>query len=818
MAPSAAPVTAAPSATPTATPATELPTLAPTRQRTGAPTGSPSAGVPTLQPQSEAQGNVPTPAAIGAMCLHGGDLCGECNEGEFRDYSGTCSVCPSAQSTWERVGVIAAIIGAVYAVAMVLVVVVQTAFRQPVLSGAGRALRFSGWVVAILALQAQVGRTASGIQPAELMNWYRLLQIFELNPDGVRPHGCGAGGVAVQIVVMATATAAALLFMLLGLPCARECGARVGALCCQKRWERRGEQIAQRAAWHKRALGKGAARGGGTNDDFGVELHEDEFALGLGDAQVLGGIADRRGSITLEVSAVVPLGMEIAAPDRFHSVELKKSRASKMGSAEFFGQRLSAGKRKASALLAKVIVPIRRSLAGGRASQSPRHGRGDSGLLETIASSHNMAVDDDVDVFFGSPSESPRRDSAVDRDVAAFFDDIDDDDAHAINDYGEKTAHVHPRGSIMRAAFSRSTDDVMRGQRPPLPPLDDASDASCAVTSRGTVLARQAQARKRLSVAVGRMRRSVAVTQNGVAANTRGKLPKSMTRASRGGANAASTDAMFASPALTPGDLEADGDERASHELCCRSQHTLKGAGDRLTPRQHGDRCLGVLRRALAGLVLLLHPLCANFAFQAVHCASHPATGIPVLAESPSTPCFGPTHVGVFILGAITIVVEVVAFPLFVVLTLATSIGWFDSVCRKDVGTHRHYDHEYEVEQRSDHTTAVVILSNRADLSPVTGGLCCRCLCCVNHLAKTRRAYLSTHAKRGQIGRRIAFSGFTRQDYKPEFFWMCVHRFLRARAWFAPARPLRRSTFLTLTPPPSLSPSPRTHHPPRAGA
>jgi hypothetical protein len=776
---------------------------------------------------------VPTPAAIGAMCLHGGELCGECSEGEFRDYSGTCSTCPSAHSTLERVGVIAAVVGAVYAVALLLVVVVQTAFRQPVLSGVGRALRFSGWVVAILALQAQVGRTASAIQPAELMNWYRLLQVFELNPDGVRPHGCGASGVAVQCIVMALATAAALLFMLLGLPCARECGARAGALCCQKRWEQRGDQIAQRAAWHRKWHTKRAAARGGSDGEFGVELNASGFALGRGDAKVLGGVVDRRGSINLEVAAVVPLGMEVAAPARFHSADLTKSRASKMGSADFdFSQRLSAGKRKASALLAKVIVPFRRSHGGGRASQSPRHGRGDSGLLETIASSHSMVGADDDDVFFGASSASSRRrDSAGDPDGLCLVDgvgdggddgDDDDDDAHAINDHGEKTAHVHPRGSVLRAAFSRSMDDVMRGERPPL------GDARSAFERRSATLAHQAQARQRLSVAVGRMRGSVSASDGGggggrafafglstltqgggarVATKPRRKLPKSMTRASRGGANAASSGVILANPALTPGELGAAADEEgegAPHRLCCRSQHKLKGAGDRLTPRQHGDRCLGMLRRALAGVVLLLHPLCANFAFQAVHCAPHPATGIPVLAASPSTPCFGPTHVGVFILGAVTIAVEVVAFPLVVVVTLAVSIGWLDSVCRRDVGSHRHHDHDHEREQSSDHTTALVILSNRADLSPVSGGLCCRCLCCVNHLAKTRRAYLSTHAKRGQIGRRIAFSSFTRQDYKPEFFWMCVPSpppRAQARALLAARPPVLRPRAHPVAPP-----------------
>ena len=111
--------------------------------------------------------------------------------------------------------------GAIAIVAVVLVVVVQSAFGRDFKSGAGRAISFAAWVVNALRTQAQIGRTASSGQPAVIEHWYRFLLIFEANPSGARPSQCTSSMAVYPVVVMSISIACALLFALLGAPCVR---------------------------------------------------------------------------------------------------------------------------------------------------------------------------------------------------------------------------------------------------------------------------------------------------------------------------------------------------------------------------------------------------------------------------------------------------------------------------------------------------------------------------------------------------------------------------------------------------------------------
>ena len=91
------------------------------------------------------------------------------------------------------------------------------------------------------------------------------------------------------------------------------------------------------------------------------------------------------------------------------------------------------------------------------------------------------------------------------------------------------------------------------------------------------------------------------------------------------------------------------------------------------------------------------------------------------------------------------------------------------------------------------------VFLNEADLSAIHGGLCCRCLCCTHFLAATRQTYHVTHSSQKHVGRRLAYSSFTRGDYKPEWFWvrivysLAMTTFVLCNTFLDPARMLLSS-------------------------
>jgi hypothetical protein len=108
---------------------------------------------------------------------------------------------------------------AITVVAFALVAVVQLAFGRSIGPGAIRSANFASWIVAALATQAQIGRTASGGQPVAIQTYFQLLKVFEVNPDAALPSECIGAADDTAISAMLLSTALVLLFAALSVPC-----------------------------------------------------------------------------------------------------------------------------------------------------------------------------------------------------------------------------------------------------------------------------------------------------------------------------------------------------------------------------------------------------------------------------------------------------------------------------------------------------------------------------------------------------------------------------------------------------------------------
>ena len=166
-------------------------------------------------------------------CLAGtaGVRCEDCAPGYFRAEGGAvCAVCAAPAAALAALGFIAGVFGTIFVVAFTLVAIVQTLYGRNIWSGAVRSLRFAGWVVAIFATQAQIGRMASENQPDVLKDWYRLLKLFEFNPDGVQPTECSDSTSSVAIVAMSLGLSCTSLFMLCAVPFVERIAVRIAAV------------------------------------------------------------------------------------------------------------------------------------------------------------------------------------------------------------------------------------------------------------------------------------------------------------------------------------------------------------------------------------------------------------------------------------------------------------------------------------------------------------------------------------------------------------------------------------------------------------
>ena len=124
------------------------------------------------------------------------------------------------------------------------------------------------------------------------------------------------------------------------------------------------------------------------------------------------------------------------------------------------------------------------------------------------------------------------------------------------------------------------------------------------------------------------------------------------------------------------------------------------------TPRQQVQQHLAFVRKGMGGIVFLLHPLVANVAFKSVHCVTL-ATGDWVLASAPTVMCNGAEHMIVFLVALLAIGVSVIGFPVYSLVVLSRSAGWWR--CGKEEGSERSViGGEEGGEADGEHATAVV--------------------------------------------------------------------------------------------------------------
>ena len=151
---------------------------------------------------------------------YSGSLCASCSLGYFADDTagGACTLCPPSADVAATALWIGVFFSAIALVAFVIVAIVQSAFGRDIKSGAVRSIRFAGWIISALAMQAQIGRTASSTQSSIIRQYYTLLQVFEINPDAAQPSQCADNASTVAIVAMVVSTSAVLLFITLAIP------------------------------------------------------------------------------------------------------------------------------------------------------------------------------------------------------------------------------------------------------------------------------------------------------------------------------------------------------------------------------------------------------------------------------------------------------------------------------------------------------------------------------------------------------------------------------------------------------------------------
>ena len=133
------------------------------------------------------------------ICAAGreGTRCFECSDGFYKVDGGVCHECEHSDTVVLSVVLMSGVFLVVASISFTLVAAVQTSFGRSFNSGALRSVRFASWVVNALAMQAQVGRTASGGQPRVIRRYYMALKLFELNPRAAQhPRCAGSTGEA----------------------------------------------------------------------------------------------------------------------------------------------------------------------------------------------------------------------------------------------------------------------------------------------------------------------------------------------------------------------------------------------------------------------------------------------------------------------------------------------------------------------------------------------------------------------------------------------------------------------------------------------
>jgi hypothetical protein len=160
--------------------------------------------------------------------------CEACAEGWYALPSGACSLCPAsagfgalARALLLFAGVALGCVAAV----LFLTLLLARAVGGTVLGGWQRALDLLAWVVVLLQVLAQVGRTAAPGLPAFIDTLFRLLAAFQFE-DVALPSACwrlfAFTAEVAQMSVVLLASAALWAWLLAGTAAARRCQSRRG--------------------------------------------------------------------------------------------------------------------------------------------------------------------------------------------------------------------------------------------------------------------------------------------------------------------------------------------------------------------------------------------------------------------------------------------------------------------------------------------------------------------------------------------------------------------------------------------------------------
>ena len=651
-----------------------------------------------------------------SACVAGstGPLCDECATSWYKD-NGVCRQCRSDEAAYAVIGYIALVFVTTFLGAFVLVAIVQGSYGNSIHTGMIRSLNFANWICSALATQAQIGRTSGGNQPALLKAWYRLLKLFEFNPDGARPTECNTGNVSnVSIIALSLGIALPTLFMVLALPCLQKLLVDVIAKIIASAVD------AVTAMKSKKAAKKAA---------------EMEGSVEMTSSSVIGPSEEHasiEGSVPANDVHVATMLDTARAPDH-GTVRAKLARAID---------------DSAPKMTTNPLSPL-------------MHGRDLAMQMRTDAQR------EEVELVMMNPMQRQATLTAAMKEIEIS---------------PQKSSFIR---EVMRVA------SPMRGGESKRPESSDsvtANDDGALIFDPMDLVVQNKRAR--LSNLFDVRRDTILGAW---------KLEKQLDAQFESAAEAeddchpgrekrAISDTVFILDLEDDTTVANDGDDGvvvdvppkklAKQTRCCQKKKKKRKRRKKpaKTARDYGELAVGTLRKALLAATVLLHPMIVNSAFKSIYCTPHPVAPHPlVVASNPGVQCFVGTHWIIFILSILAIIIEVIALPLFIIGALGGSAAW----CARCKASAPSAAETSIVAPFGGVRSIIDTLEQEEAMEKfaekyggVGGGLCCRCVCCVDCLMRARRSFVKLHGKNSNRVRSLSYSAFTFNDYKPEFFFV----------------------------------------------
>jgi hypothetical protein len=636
-----------------------------------------------------------------------GPLCDECLASWYKD-NGVCRQCQSDEAAYEVIGYIALVFVSTFLVAFVLVAIVQGAYGNSIHTGMIRSLNFANWICSALATQAQIGRTSGGNQPPLLKAWYRLLKLFEFNPDGARPMECTGNVSNASVIALSLGIVLPTLFMVLALPCLQELLVDVIAKIIAPAVNVASAVKSKKAA--KKAEGEGSVEMTSTS---AIGTSEEDAAV--------------EGGATKDVHVATMIDT-IGTPDD-GTVRARRARSADNSPMHMTPNPLN-------------------SLTHGRDLAMQMRADAQREEVELIMM-NPMQRQATLTAAMMQSELSPQKSSFI-REVMS-------------------VASPTRADESKRPQSSESTTTIDDGAL-----VFDTMDL--VVQNKRARLSNMFEVRRDTILGAWKLEK-----QFESAAEEEGDNPESEKRLSSDGVVILD---------LEDDDKEAhdggDGvvaavttEKRKKQARCCQKKKKKKRRRRKKpakTARDHSEWAVGTLRKALLAATVLLHPMVVNSAFKSIYCTPHPIAPHPlVVASNPGMQCFVGTHWIVFILSILAIVIEVIALPLFIIGALGGSAAW----CARCKTSAPSAEANSVVVPFGGVRSIIDTLEQEEAFEKfaekygdVGGGICCRCVCCVDCLMNARRSFVKLHDKNSNRVRSLSYSAFTFNDYKPEFFFV----------------------------------------------